>query len=89
MAKRDGFTVYGDAAGELIRAQAGKPAKTDDERALRIAALVHMHMGRGADQGLAIALIKAVARDGLEAAAMVCTARTGPSKDVPLRGRVR
>jgi hypothetical protein len=71
------FTVYGEAAGELIRAQHGAPARTDDERALRIATLVYTNMGRGADQRLAVALIKAVARDGLEAAATICTARKG------------
>lgn len=74
------FTVYGEAAGELIRAQAGTPAKTDDERALRIATLVHMNMGRGADQRRAVALIKAVAREGLEAAAMICTAQRDKSE---------
>ncbi len=69
------FTVYGEAAGELLRAQSGAEARTDDERALRVATLVHMNMGRGADQRVAMALIKAVANDGLDAAAKVCTAK--------------
>jgi hypothetical protein len=68
-------TLYGEAVGEFIRAQRGSPAHTEDEQALRIATLVHMNMGRGADQRAAVALIKAVARDGLEAAATICTAK--------------
>ena len=72
------LTVYGDAAGELIRAQLGAKARDDNERALRIATIVHMNMGRGADQRVAVALIKAVAKDGLERAADVCTAKPKP-----------
>jgi hypothetical protein len=70
-----GVTLYGEAVGELLRAQAGAPARGEDEQALRIATLVHMNMGRGADQRAAVALIKAVAKNGLEAAAAICTAK--------------
>lgn len=70
-----GVTVYGDAAGELLCAQEGKLCRTDDERALRIATIVFMNMGRGADQRRAVALIKAVAESGLEKAAEICTAK--------------
>ena len=76
------FTVYGDACGELLRAQAGALARTDDERALRIATLVHMNMGKGADQRRAVALIKAVASDGLEAAALICTVQKKAAPEI-------
>ncbi len=79
MTKKGHFTVYGEAAGELICAKEGKPARTDDERALRIATFIYMNMGRGADQHVAIALVKAVAKDGLEEAATICTARRQPT----------
>jgi hypothetical protein len=75
MGGRRGVTLHGGAAGAFIGAQAGHIPVDDDERALRIATIVHMNMGRGADQRVAVALIKAVAKDGLEAAAKICTAR--------------
>jgi hypothetical protein len=67
-------TLRGEAAGEFIRAQTGRVPQDDDERALRIATLVHMNMV-SENTRTAIALIKAVARDGLEAAAAICTAK--------------
>lgn len=73
------FTLYGAAAGEWLCAQAGFRARTDDERALRIATLVHRNMGRGADARFAAELIKVVARDGLEVAADLCTTKPNGS----------
>ena len=67
--------MHGGAAGEFIGAQAGHEPTTDEERALRIATFVHMYMSRGGDQRVAVALVKAVARDGLEEGAKICTAR--------------
>jgi hypothetical protein len=61
------FTLKGKAASEYLRAQEGRVPCTDEERALRIATLVHLHMS--VDERVAVALIKSVARDGLEAAA--------------------
>jgi hypothetical protein len=69
------FTLYGPAAGEWIRAQNGVKAVTDDERALRIATLVHRNMGKGAETQVAIDLIKRVASEGLESVADLCTAK--------------
>jgi hypothetical protein len=66
------ITLKGAAAGEYIRAQAGVTPQTDDERALRVATLVQMYMST--EPKVAVALVKAVARDGLEAAAKICTA---------------
>jgi len=74
------FTVYGEAAGELIRAQQGRAARDDDARALRIATLVMMNMGRGADQRVAADLIKRVASEGLESVADLCTAKPGRAR---------
>lgn len=74
MARARTVSVWGPAAGALIRAKSGEPADNDDERALRVATLVHMNMGRGADTSVAVGLIKAVARDGLAKVAETCTA---------------
>lgn len=73
------ISLRGAAAGAFVDAQSGVPATTDDERALRVATLVHMNMSRGGDERAAIALIKQVVRDGLDAAADTCTAKRGGS----------
>ena len=76
MSKRKTFTLLGEAAGEYVRAQAGSLPQTDDERAARIATVVSLYAN--SDLKTAAALIKCVAKDGLEVAAKVCTAkRTG------------
>jgi len=72
MAKKKTFTLRGPAAGAFVEAQQGIEAKTDDERALRIATLIHLNMQTSPET--AIALIKCVASKGLEAAAKICTA---------------
>jgi hypothetical protein len=72
MGKSKTFTLKGAAAGEFIRAQSGHVPKDDDERAMRIATLVGLNMQTSPEA--AAALIKLVAREGLEAAAKVCTA---------------
>jgi len=72
--KKRGFALYGAACGSYVDAQAGIVPKDDDGRALRIATLVHVVMQtRHEDQ--AVALIKEVAKRGLEKAAAVCTAK--------------
>jgi hypothetical protein len=71
MAKGKSITLKGAAAGAFIRAKMGRPAETDDERALRVATVVHMFMG--VNPQIAVSLIKTVAREGLEAAAQDCT----------------
>lgn len=76
MPKRGGFTVYGEAAGQLLLAKEGKPARTDHDRALRIATFVSMNMGAGCNQEVAVSLIQAVAKDGLRVVADLCTAKT-------------
>jgi len=75
MPRKKTFTLHGPAAGEYIRAQAGAVAKTNDECALRVATFVHLYMG-GSDPSVAVALVKAVAEKGLEAAAKICTAQS-------------
>ena len=77
MARSRGISLHGAAAGAFINAQRGQIAENDDERAMRIATLVHMYMSgkSGDDSPTAVALIKLVATDGLEAAAKVCTAK--------------
>ena len=71
-----GISLRGAAAGAFIRAQKGTKPENDDERALRVATVVHMRMSgkTGDDSKIAIALIKQVAEEGLEAAAKTCTA---------------
>lgn len=69
------MTLEGPAAAELLRAQAGHIPLNDAERALRIATVVHMYMHQPEQMRLAVALIKCVARDGLQRAAEVCTAK--------------
>lgn len=66
------FTFKGAAAGAYMAAQSGAPALTDDERALRVATIVHLYMQT--DPKTAVALIKQVAKDGLAVAAKTCTA---------------
>jgi hypothetical protein len=73
MARRSTFTLRGEAAGEYVRAQGGALPQDDDERAMRVATLVHVQMLTG-DEKTARALIKLAAREGLEAAAKACTA---------------
>lgn len=73
--KGRGFKLYGPAAGAFLFAQAGEPAQTDDERALRVATLVAVNMGKDADTSVAVRLIKLVAEKGLVAAAAECTAK--------------
>ena len=70
------ISLRGAAAGAFIRAQQGAAADTDDERALRVATVIHMYMSGKAGDGspTAIALIKLVAKEGLAAAAKACTA---------------
>ena len=76
MPKARKFSVHGPAAGEYVCAQEGVVPQTDDERALRIATLVHVTMQTRPES--AAALVKLVAREGLAAAAKVCTARRSP-----------
>ena len=75
MGRNKGITLHGAAAGAFIRAQEGIKPEDDNERALRIATVVHMYMSGKAGDGspTAIALIKLVAKEGLEAAAKKCT----------------
>jgi hypothetical protein len=72
MPRKKTFTLEGEAAGEFIRAQAGQLPTDDNERALRVATLVGLNLQTSPET--AVALIKLVAREGLEAAAKVCTA---------------
>jgi hypothetical protein len=80
MGRSKGITLHGAAAGAFIRAQSGDKADTADEQALRIATVVHMYMSGRAGDGsqTAIALIKQVAKEGLEATAKTCTVDKKP-----------
>jgi len=73
MSKRKTFTLKGPAAGSYVEAQAGVLPATEDERALRVATIVHLEMQTSPET--AVALVKLVAREGLEAAAKICTAK--------------
>jgi len=68
-----GITLKGAAAG-AYRGADGQAC--DDGQSLRVATLVHMEMSGGRTE-VAMALIRAVARDGLEATAKTCTASKG------------
>jgi hypothetical protein len=72
MAKGKTYTLKGAAAGAFVNAQCGTPAKDDNERALRVATLIHLNMQTSPES--AVALVKAVAKYGLEFAAKICTA---------------
>lgn len=69
--KRRSFTLEGPAAGAYSDAQAGKPATTLDEQALRVAAFVHLKMQ--SDPAFAVELIKRVAIDGIKRVASSLT----------------
>lgn len=66
------FTLKGPAAGAYLAAQAGALAVTVDDQALRVASVIALYMQT--DSAVAVALIKQVAKDGLEAASKTCTA---------------
>jgi len=71
MARSKGVTLRGPAAGAFVNAMMGKQAESDDDKALRVATFVHLNMK---DQPqAAVALIKALAKDGLDAASKLCT----------------
>ena len=72
MAGKAKFTLWGEAAGAYCRMQEGVPPENDSERALRIATMVTVFMGKGMDQSVAVALILKLARDGLVAASDRC-----------------
>lgn len=74
-----GITLRGDAARAFVEGMTGVLPTTDDDRAMRIATFIHLNMSRGGDQTKAIALIKLVARDGLEAVANGLTDERRPT----------
>ena len=85
MAKTKTFTLFGEAAGEYARAQAGQVARTDADRALRIASMVSVQMQLG-DEVTASLLIVLTANKGLAYVAdNVCTLKKGSSSSVPRR----
>jgi len=75
MSRGKSITLTGPAAGAFIRAQLGHRADSEDEQALRVATMVHMEMSKGGSPAAAVALIKALAKDGLEVVAGICTAK--------------
>lgn len=60
-------SLRGPAAGAFVRALSGAVSLDDDERALRVAAAVHMYMKLSTKEGTAKAvdIIKRVAKGGL------------------------
>ena len=77
MANGKSISLKGAAAGAFFNALAGRPAISPDEQALRIATIVSIEMSKAGDSRKAVALIKMVAAEGLEAAAKVCTLSGG------------
>jgi hypothetical protein len=67
------FKLEGDAVGEYLRAQEGVVPQTDAERAMRVAAVVHVFMQT--DPGVAAELVLSVAQKGLAATAELCTGK--------------
>jgi hypothetical protein len=60
-------SLRGPAAGAFVRALQGAAPLDDDERALRVAAAVHMYMKLDTKEGTqkAVDIIKRVAKGGL------------------------
>jgi hypothetical protein len=60
-------SLRGPAAGAFVRALRGAAPLDDDERALRVAAVVHMYMKLDTKEGTqkAVDIIKRVAKGGL------------------------
>jgi hypothetical protein len=61
------ISLRGPAAGAFVRALQGAAPLDDNERALRVAAAVHMYMKLNTKDGTekAVDIIKKVAKDGL------------------------